>query len=243
MTDDEKLTGFLDRELDRVTQADVETWAAREALTATRLSQLRANDDLVRAAFDTPMHEGVPDRFAAVIDAGLASAAQTPARHAPHGSPGNDNQPRWWQFGGAVAASLAIGLVLGTQFMPDASDATTSTALSAALTATPSLQTVTLASGERVTPQLTVAQTGGGYCRQFRLATAAREQAGIACRTSGQWAVEALLPTTSPGAARDAYVTAEGAEPSEIGGVIETRRAGDPLDAAAEQALIARGWR
>ena len=240
MTDDDQLSGFLDGELDGDSRAAVEARTAREADAAALLSRLRGNDDLVRAAFDGPMQEGVPERFAAAIDAGLASHAQ--AERTPRVMPGNDNQPRWWHLSGAVAASLAIGLVLGTQFMPSGHGATGSVALSDALDATPSLQTVTLASGERLTPQLTFAQSGGGYCRQFRMTIADRDQAGVACRTTGQWAVEALLPATSTGSARDAYVTAEGPEPSGVAEVIDARRAGDPLNAAAEQALIARDW-
>ena len=38
---------------------------------------------------------------------------------------------------------------------------------------------MTLASGERLTPDLTFAQAGGGYCRQFRLAVANRDHSLI----------------------------------------------------------------
>ena len=242
MTDEKDLTGFLDRELDPVDHAEVEARAKRDPDTAARLVRLRANDDLLRAAFASPTHEGVPDRFAAVIDAGLANAPLTSLHRRAH-RPGNDNQPRWWHLGGAVAASLAIGVVLSMQLVPGASDATMSASLSTALSATPSLQTVTLATGERMTPQLTLAQNGGGYCRQFRLASASREMAGVACRSKGPWSVEALVPAGSNDSAQQGYVTAEGAEPSALDGVINSRRAGDPLAAAAETALIARDWR
>ena len=242
MTDDEKLNGFIDRELDRSAHARVDA-LTQEPAAAALLSRLRGNDDFVRAAFDAPMHEGVPDRFAAVIEAGLASTDRARANHVDGSAPMNDNQPRWWHLGGAVAASLAVGLMLGTQLLAPVGGASSSPALSEALDATASLQTVTLASGERLTPDLTFAQAGGGYCRQFRLAVANRGHAGVACRTNGQWAVEALMPAVAVSSAADAYVTAEGAAPSSLDSVIDTLRGGDPLDGAAERALIANGWR
>ena len=241
MTDDEKLSGFIDRELDRSAHARVDA-LIRAPAAAALLSRLRGNDDIVRAAFDAPMHEGVPDRFAAAIDAGLASVAKPHANRVVRSAPMNDNQPRWWHLGGAVAASLAVGLSLGTQLLAPVGGAMSSHTLSDALDATASLRTVTLASGERLTPDLTFAQAGGGYCRQFRLAVANRDHAGVACRTKGQWAVEALIPAAAVSSAEDTYITAEGAAPSSLDGVVDTLRAGDPLDSAAERALIANGW-
>jgi hypothetical protein len=240
MTERVKLSGLIDRELDQAERTDIETLVTGDPESAALVSRMRRNDDLVRAAFAVPMGEDVPDRFTSAIDAGLNRLTQV---HVASAVAGNDNRPRWWQLGGAVAASLAIGLVMGTQFLASGEKATTSVALSKALSTTPSLQTVKLASGEQVTPELTIAQNGGGYCRQFRLASADRDHAGVACRTQGQWVVEAIAPATPTRSASDDYVTAEGAQPSSVEDVIAARRIGDPLDPAAEKVLIARRWR
>jgi hypothetical protein len=242
MNDDEKLSSFIDRELESNELADVEALIARDAQAQTRVARLQGNDRLVRAAFDTPMEEAVHDRFMAAVDAGLTAHAKAPSVPVePRAS--NDNGRTWWRMGGAVAASLAVGLSVGTQFAPSGGDATTSAAMNDALNATPSAQTVSLKSGEQLTPHLTFARAGGGYCRQFSMAASDGNRSGVACKSSGQWRVEALLPAGAVASAEDGYVTAEGPVAAGLDAVIGKLRAGDPLDKEAEAALIERHWK
>jgi hypothetical protein len=247
MTEDEKLSRFLDNDLGDDERAELQSVVSTDAIAKTKLERMRANDDLVRKAFDAPMREDVPDRFLNAIDAGLARQATARPDNVvsledrlPRS--GNDNRRAWWPIGGAIAASLAVGLLLGTQFAP-AGDATTSLALNDVLNDTPSTQTISLKSGERVTPELTFERRGGGYCRRFGITDTDSKRLGLACRTDGHWTVEALLPAGTASSAQDGYVAAEGPGDAGMDGVIDTLRAGDPLDKAAENALIARRWR
>jgi hypothetical protein len=242
MNEDEKLSGFIDRELESNELADMEALIARDAQAQTRVSRLQGNDRLVRAAFDTPMEEAVPDRFLAAVDAGLAAHANAPSvPFEPRA--GNDNGRAWSRMGGAVAASLAVGLFVGTQFAPSGGDPTISIAMNDALNSTPSAQRVSLKSGEQLTPYLTFARAGGGYCRQFSMTASHGNRSGVACKSDGQWRVEALLPAGAVASAEDGYVTAEGPVVAGLGAVIGKLRAGDPLDKEAEAALIERRWK
>lgn len=248
MSEDEKLNGFLDHELDKKEHSEVEALIAHEDGAKARLARMQINDDLVRSAHDAPMAEEVPDRFLKAIDSGIAQHGSAKLdnvvsidAHRPVAS--NDNRKSWWQMGGAVAASLAVGLFFGTQLTSTGGDATMSIALNDALNTTPSAQTVALTTGERLTPQLTFARVGGGYCRQFSIATGAKSRAGVACTSAGQWSVEVLLPSSDSASAEDGYVTAGGMENPEMDGLVAKLRAGNPLDKSAEEALIATRWK
>jgi hypothetical protein len=245
MSEDEKLNAFVDHELDSEQRAEMEALVAGDDHVKARVSRMRTNDDLVRSAFDAPMAAAVPDRFLSTIDSGLAKHANATVvslkTHLTRAS--NDNGKPWWQIGGALAASLAVGLFFGTQLAPTADDATVSVALNDALNSTPSAQSVVLKSGERMTPQLTFARAGGGYCRQFSIAAGNSTRTGVACNRAGQWSVEALLPSGGAASAEDGYVTAGGRENADLDDLIGKLRAGDPLDKQAEKALIARRWK
>jgi negative regulator of sigma E activity len=243
MSDDEKLSGFVDRELDGKTQADLEALIAQDDQIKARLSRIQTNDDLVRKAFDAPVTEAVPDRFVAAIDAGLAKHSNAAEVNARPPQASNDNNKAWWQIGGAVAASLAVGLFFGAQLAPGGADATMSVALNDALNATPSAQTASLKSGERLTPQLTFARAGGGYCRQFDISAANGVRSGVACNREGRWTMEALMPSSAGASAEEGYVTAEGPTNMALENLVNRLRTGDPLDKPAEDAVIARGWK
>jgi hypothetical protein len=107
----------------------------------------------------------------------------------------------------------------------------------------PSTQSVSLATGETITPQLSFAKAGGGYCRQFNLAGKTGRRSGVACRKDGDWTIEALMPGGQTTSAEGGYVAAEGSVDTGIEAVIGTLRAGDPLDTKAEAEVIARGWK
>lgn len=244
MSDDEKLSGFVDRELDAKEQAEMAAAIEGDHSARDKLARMQRTDDLVRAAHERPMNEAVPDRFLRAIDAGLASD-NVVALPAPTMGAANDNKRTWWMTGGAVAASLMLGVLLGPQILPrDGGDsAALSIALSEVLETSPSARSVKLKSGEAITPQVTFARTGGGHCRQFTLAVGSTTQAGLACRDDGRWSLQALLPSSAAGSAQDGYAAAEGPSDAALDAATDALRAGDPLDKAAEDALIARRWR
>lgn len=250
MDGDEKLSGFLDQELSAEERAKMELAIKNDQLLGGQIARMHATDGVIRDAFDAPMKEAVPDRFTKLIDAalgGVAPSADAVVAFEPApAAPANDNQSSRWWMNGAVAAGVAVALLVGTQFMaPRTGDgnAAITVALGNALEATPSLQSVKLQSGESVTPQLTFAKVGGGYCRQFSLSAGKANKSGVACKSDGDWSVAALVPASGGASADQGYVTAEGPGGAEIEAVMGKLRAGDPLDKAAEDALIARGWK
>ncbi len=236
MNGDDKLSAFLDGELDAEQLAEIKSRAERDPLINAKLERMRETDELVCAAFDAPMHEDVPDRFIAAVDNGLSrlpgSAIAPPLAD-------NDNGKRWWYTGGAAAASLALGLLLGSQIMPTQ---TGNASMFIALDSTPSATVTQIGSGQDLTPQLSFARIGGGYCRTFTLSAASKSKAGLACKTKGQWSIEALVPATVSGSADIGYVTAEGPAATGLDEIIAELRDGDPLGKSEEAIQLERGW-
>jgi hypothetical protein len=82
----------------------------------------------------------------------------------------------------------------------------------------------------------------GDYCRTFVL----REQstlAGLACRGHEAWRLEVLAHNPAPPAAAAGYRPAGSALPAGVAHTLDELIAGEPLDAGAEAAARARGWR
>lgn len=243
MTDDEKLSGYVDNELAAPDRAAMSARLADDPVAQSRLSQLRETDEMVRAAYDGTIRQDIPDRFLAAVDKGIA-AHTAGAQLAVVASPaGNDNRPRRWLVGGAMAASLAVGFFLRPQLVSGRDDSgIASAAFAGALGSTPSLQTASFASGERLTPSLSFAKRGGGYCRQFDLIAGGQKSTGVACTKNGTWTIEAILPSAKV-TPSDGYTTAEGPESPGMATIIDSIRKGDPLDQTAERRIIAQNWK
>ncbi len=244
MSKDEKLSGYLDSELDAPERAEMAATLKRDGDTRNKIARMRQTDDLVRSAHEQPMGETVPDRFLRVIDERLARA-RTVEISVPVAQAANDNKRAWWLTGGAMAASLMLGVLLGAQILSRGAggSAAMTVALAEALETSPSGTSLTLKSGEAITPQLTFARSGGGHCRQFALAQEATRRTGLACRNDGRWSLEVLLPSAPGRSIQDGYLAAEGSGDTTLNATVEALRAGDPLDKVEEDALIARRWR
>lgn len=149
----------------------------------------------------------------------------------------NDN-PRsarfgWLAAGSAMAASIAAAMFL-TLRPPAPVDG-----LSDALERTASLGTAQLADGRTVTPLLTVRAADGRWCREFRTGA----ETALACRGgAGRWSIEARA---RGGEAQDssAIAVASGADPAPLESAYAKLGTTDPVGAADEKALIAKGWK
>jgi hypothetical protein len=89
---------------------------------------------------------------------------------------------------------------------------------------------------------VTFVAKSGEYCRTFTL----RERgalAGLACRDGEQWRIEALARSGSAQAAKGPYRQAGSPIEPAILQTIEAEIVGDPLDARAEAAARAQGWK
>jgi hypothetical protein len=237
MGEKERLGAFLDGEMAGEERAAFERRLAGEPALAEQAARLGRNDALLRAACAAPMAEKVPERF-------LALLGEAPGAAAPTGA-ANDN--RFWALRrmGGLAAGLALGLLVGTQIPRGGTAAplAASAGFADALSRTASGRPAAIEAAARLTPSLSFPARGGGYCREFDLETARGAQSGIACRRGGEWRVEALLPRVARPAAAGGFAVAAGAGDPALDSVMEGLRAGDPLDAGTEKALIARDWR
>ncbi len=206
-------------------------WRRRPELTA-RAEQHRRLAAGLQGAFDPVVNSsGAAPRFEAaeVIDFG-ARAADRDRRRSWLAA------PQW----AAMAASLAIGLVVGTQFVGRTVSpvAVESGHLVAAASLDQALDT-RLASapaegGTRV--GLTFRDGSGRICRSFSDASAS----GLACRQGDRWQVNGLFPAAE-GQGGD-YRMAAGEDPRLTALIDDTIR-GEPFDAAQEGAARDGGWR
>ncbi|OYU37065.1 hypothetical protein [Novosphingobium sp. PASSN1] len=223
--EDERLAAWLDGALSaEETEAFAAELEANPALAA-KAEAWQANDRALAGAFfanERPIDDELLARL------GLAAAAPVAA---------NDN-PRsarfgWLSAGSAIAASVAAALFFTLRPPAPIDD------LSGALDRTASLVTAQLADGRKVTPTLTVRAADGRWCREFRDGA----DNALACRgAAGSWKVEAR---TRAGEAQDSgtIAVASGADPAPLESAYAKLGAADPVGAADEQALIAKGWK
>lgn len=218
--DDATLMAFADGELSEARTAEVAAAVAADPALAARVERFRT----------------VKARLAGSLD-GLAPRADLLAR-AKQAQAARPNPVRIW--GPALAASLA-GLVVGAAAVMSlrpagdlGPDMAAQGGLVAVLERTPS---GTAAGG--VEPLYSVVAADGRACRAFRT-IGGRGYEGVACREGDGWRVLALAeaPRRLPG-----YSQASGDEAVAVGAALDGVQAGEPLSAAAEAALIRRGWR
>jgi hypothetical protein len=85
---------------------------------------------------------------------------------------------------------------------------------------------------------LTFKSRDGGYCRNFTLR--AGSTAGLACRVGDEWHIPVTAATNLP--TGDMQQAAAGV-PAAVMQAIQSRIAGEPLDAAGEAGAKGGGWR
>jgi len=231
---DERIAAFLDGALDDADQAAFEAELEHDPELAAEVERLLGNDALLREAHAGPIAEGVDDallaRMGLDVRRGDAPAAA------------NDNPPFWrrWRvpLGGAIAAALALTLILTSQ-----RGAAPGAGFDAALDGTPSGQVATLDGGRELRPLLTFQAGDGRYCREFSLGRSGAGGAGIACRSGGRWQVEALDKGATELADGAEIAMASGADGAGLEAAYARLKAGDPLGAERETALISGAWR
>lgn len=239
---DDILMAYADGELDAPLREQVEQAMRSDPQVAARVERHRALRADVFAAFAGVLDEPVPARLqprqsapAVRVDA-LAAAGARPM-------PARWSWPQW----GGMAASLAIGVLAGafgwrnlhagvdgTPFgrQGDAlvAQGPLASALSQQLAAAPA------AGAGAVRLGVSFRARDGHYCRSFTLGATA----GLACRTGDAWRIPVLAEGETQ---QGAYRQAGSALPEAVLDAIDQRIAGGALDAEAERAARARGWR
>lgn len=234
MTDDEEFYAWLDGQLDREAAERVAARVAASPELTAKAEEHRAMTAGLRKAFQPVIDAPVePPSFqsSAVIDFRTRRNGSKPDR-------GWFTAPQW----AAMAASLAIGLVAGTQISGGGSAvspvairdgtlvaaAELDDALDARLASAPS------ADGSRM--GLTFRDRAGHVCRSF----SNRAASGLACREGDDWRLLGLFPA-GEGQAGD-YRMAAGGDPR-LAALIDETISGEPFDAAQEKAALDANWR
>jgi hypothetical protein len=233
---DEMLMAYVDHELDAATTALIDAAIARDPDLAARVERQRKLAQAVHAAYEPILQEPMPKRL---LD--LATGAAPAAARAPH---------RWaWLEWSAMAASLVLGVAIGTAFIGEArrgsSDSGDVVAEQSQLLARGALARALsdqLASTQKadaaVRVGLTFVSKSGEFCRTFSLERGSA--AGLACGTGGNWHVHVLARTVpKPGEYRMAATEL----PAPVQQAVDERIQGTSLGTAAEQAAQERGWK
>lgn len=237
MVEDEKFFAWLDGEL----PADEAVRVEAEVAADPRLSQLaeehRKMTAGLRGAFAEVEAQPVPERLArslsqepgTVVD--LAEARERRAHR---------KAPSLWLQMGALAATLAIGIVTGnlltggaaSPIAPEGGRLVASAELEEALYAR--LASMPATSGPRI--GLTFRDKAGAICRTFE----EQSTSGLACREGGDWRIRNLYQ--SPEGQASDYRMASGQDP-QLMEAVEANIDGEPFDAEQERTAMERGWR
>jgi hypothetical protein len=236
---DETLMAFADGELDEPMRAELERALGADPALRQRVEAMGAQRDRLAAAFAPVLDEPMPERLATLLRppalppsvADLGAARERRRR-----------MPSWAQWGG-IAASVLLGVLLGTQFdrlaaSPElalrdgrlVAEGAVRDALASQLASAP-------VAGAPVAVQLSFVDKTGAYCRTFSTAAVA----GLACRRQDQWAVQTLVAAEA--APEGGVRQAASALPRAVLDAVDQRIAGDALDAGRERQARDQGWR
>lgn len=221
--DHDTIMAYVDGELDLVTARRIEQAADGDTALAAQIAQQRALKARLSAHFDPVLSEAVPERLTRPLDVAALPSSRPQRRFG-------------WPTMAAMAASLALGLVVGPRILaPDSAPVGIKDEVLVAQGPLADALDSQLASAQSrsgdVRIGLTFQDRQGAVCRSFDSAAVA----GIACRQNDQWAVRQAMT----GAAQSPYRQAGAGDLAEA---IDAMRAGDVADAATERAWQASGW-
>jgi hypothetical protein len=227
---EEMLLAYADGELDEVNRRRVERALAQDTALAARLAAHQRVAAALGLAFGPVAQEAVPERFHALLgDAARVVPMVSERRPA-----------RWMPI--ALAASLALGVVVGRGL--NGSDTSVDMRDGQMIARGPlarALETQLAAAQPADAATrigLSFRAKDGQWCRSF----AGVSLSGVACRSSGEWQIEAALPGQGQGAdARADYRQASSGDPRVIA-TVEALMADAPVDAVAEKAARDAHW-
>lgn len=232
---EEMLIAYADGELDELNRRRVEQAVAADPALAERLAQHIALRERLSGHYAPIADAPVPDRFAALLKAEekIVDLAAARERRRP--------VARGWMMGGALAASLVIGLVLGRGIGGEAGPvgiADGQMVAQGALAQTLDSQLASAQGGGTGTPYrigISFRAKDGAWCRSFD----GEALAGVACRADGAWRLEQAVGSRAQ--ATD-YRQAASGDPR-VMATVEGLIAGDAADAATERQARDAGWK
>ena len=227
--DEAMLIAWVDGELDEVTRRRVDRAVAEDPALAERLAMHRRLRERLAGHYAPIEKEPLPSAMRTLLeDSAKISPLIRPA------------VPRWrnWGMGGAIAASLVLGLGIGHLASGPAGPVAVRNGAIVArgeLASALDSQLASAQEGAAVRIGLSFQQKGGGWCRSFE----GQAGSGVACRMGRDWQIQQLQPGS---VGSTAYRQASSSDPR-IMATVEDLIEGSPADAAQEAAARARGWR
>jgi hypothetical protein len=240
MRDDSDFFAWLDGELDDAESARMAAKVAADPELTNRAEQHLALNATLRGAFDPVSAAPVPAALAETVRprATVIDLAAAREAHRPRVSGG------WTLQAAAMAASLAVGLLVGRTLIADRAGLTVgpvsvaggqliaASALRQSLTS--SLASEPAQKGARIV--LSFRNQKGAICRSF----VDGATSGLACRDGAEWRLRGLFQGEEGQAGT--YRMAAGPDPA-LAALVDAEIAGDPLDSSGEAKAKARGWR
>jgi hypothetical protein len=258
---DEELAAYADGELAETDAARVAAAVAADPALAGKLAAQRRLRALLRGTFDPVAAEPVPEDLTLLIAAAAAQDAEEdmtdarPPSERPAGkaqvvdlaevrhrqkaeAPMKRGRPRHlprWSIGLAVAATLVLGLMIGTKLERGNVAERDGTLLATGDLARGLEARLASAPGGDLRILASFRRRDGDYCRAY----AAKASAGIACKDSGRWVLEHVVAGSGK---TGADYRQAGSGQADLMATAQDMAAGDPLDAAQEREAAARGW-
>ncbi|QBF33226.1 hypothetical protein [Thalassococcus sp. S3] len=221
---DEELMAYADNELAEADRARVAAAVLDDPALRERLDLFRKTAGLAQDAM--PL-EAVPAELSDRVEMTLKDHVPSPAQ-----------RPRWPLLGGTIAASLALGVLLGGVLLgPGEMPQNTfdMASLAPVLNTVPSGSNSALGDGE-VTMIASFTGPGGAFCREFELRLPQRSDlVGVGCQSNATWELRFAAATELPG--NDDFVPASAFDALEAW--MQSTGAGAVLSEAEEAARLA----
>ena len=263
---DEKLSAFLDGELDTAEMDLVREAIAHDVTVSDRLAALAEVDRVVKVAAEKATAVALPKEIVALLsdekplsqasgvqasDASLASASAANQSSAENVKPfpkkanSTNSAPHKqtkWKGPSAIAASVAVlaGLVFFNQQGAETTQPSHWARVSSVLDSNLTGEATTFDSGVTVTPQLSFVNTEFNYCRQAEVASKDELNVMIACKDKqGAWQL-AASKLDELGENAGQYQTATSAKVMEE--ELDKMMASAPLNREQEKNAIEATW-
>jgi len=245
-SDDDALSALIDGTLPDDRAVALRARLAREPALAARFAAMERANRAVRDAYRDVVDEPLPERVLELLRAPEARAAKVVDLGARRRGRA---LPAWFPQAAAAGIALAIGLGLGFGLGQRSSEAPAAGLLAATgavargsplyelLESVPSGEPRAI-DGATAEARFTFRAQGGDWCRELTVSSAAARNAAVACRRGGGWRVDLIGVEAAGG---EVYRPA-GADAAPLREAVDALIDGEPLEAAAERALVERGW-
>ena len=225
--DPEMLMAYADGELGPIDAKRVERAIAADPALAAEVERHRALRDRIASSFAPLAAAPVPERLSSLLNTNVV-ALPRPARPVL----------TRWRAPAALAACLALGVLIGFGIPRDGEVTARADGLYASGSLATGLDRQTSGAAGPVRILVSFRDRQGAYCRVFSAASTG----GIACRDADRWALRRTQRESAATGNGGAYAQAGSADP-DLMAAAQDMMAGEPLDAAGEQAARANGWR